>query len=127
MLVHSTGDTIVTITSYQCKQSKSVNILSTLHKDFVIPENNNPKREPETVLFYNQTKVGVDVLDQMSKLYSVKAASRRWPVHIFYNVIDMVLINSYVIYKAVCKSIISRKVYVKKYVKSSLVMVLRSR
>ena len=30
--VHSTGDTTATITSYQCKQSKSVNILSILHK-----------------------------------------------------------------------------------------------
>ena len=94
MAVHSTGDIIATITSYQCKQSKSVNILSTLHKDVVIPEHNNPKCKPETVLFYNQTKVGVNVLDQMSRLYSVKAASRRWPVHIFYNIIDMALINS---------------------------------
>ena len=77
MLVHSTGDTTVIITYYQCKQSKSVNILSTLHKDVVIPKHNNPKRKRVIVLFYNQTKVGADVLDQMCKLYSVKAASRR--------------------------------------------------
>ena len=44
---------------------------------FVIPEHNNPKRKPETVLFYNRTKIDMDVLDQMSRLYSVKAASRR--------------------------------------------------
>ena len=37
MVAHSTGDTTVTITSYQCKQSKSVNILNTLHKDIVMP------------------------------------------------------------------------------------------
>ena len=32
MAVHSAGDTTATITSYQCKQPKSLNILSTLHK-----------------------------------------------------------------------------------------------
>ena len=32
MAVYSTGDTTVIITSYHCKQPKSLNILSTLHK-----------------------------------------------------------------------------------------------
>ena len=113
-LVHSIGDTAATITFYQCKQSKSVHILSTLHKDVVISDNNNPKRKPEIVLFYTQTKVGVNVLYQMSRLYSVKAASRRWPVLIFYNVIYMALINSWVIYKSVCKSSISCRAYIQK-------------
>ena len=55
-------DTTATITSYQCKKSNSVNILSTVHKNVVIPEHNNTKLKPETVLFYNQTKVDMDVL-----------------------------------------------------------------
>ena len=66
------------------------------------------------MLFHKQTKVGVDVLDQISRLYSVKAASRRWPVHIFYNIIDMALINSWVIYKVVCKSNFSHRAYIQK-------------
>ena len=103
-----------TITSYQCKQSKSINILGTLHKKVAFREHNNPKRKAETVLFHYQTEVGVDVLDQMSRLYLMKAASRRWPVHIFYKVIDMALINSWVIYKAVCKSNISHRAYIQK-------------
>ena len=44
----------------------------------------------------------------------MKAASRRWAVHIFYNVIDMALINNWVIYKAVCKSHISPRAYIQK-------------
>ena len=63
MAVHSRGDTAAAITSYQCKHLKSVTILSFIHKNVVILEHNNPKRKPETVLFYNQTKVGVDVLN----------------------------------------------------------------
>ena len=117
MVVHSTGDTTATITSHQCKQSKSVNILSTLNKGFVILVLDRRKRKTEAVLFYNQMKVGVDVLDQISTLYSVKAASKRWIVHVFYNVINMALINSWVIYKALCKSNISRRAYIEKVCK----------
>ena len=104
----------VTITKYQCKKSKSVNILSSLHPNVAIPSENNPKKKPETVLFCNETKVGVDVLDQMSRCYSVKAGSRRWPIHVFYNVIDMALINSWIIYKHVCNSSISRRMFIQR-------------
>ena len=67
----------VTITTYQCKKSKSVNVLSSLHPNVAIPSEDNPKKKSEIVLFYNKTKVGVDVLDQMSRCYSAKAGSRR--------------------------------------------------
>ena len=76
-----------------------------------MPEESNPKRKPETVLFYNKTKVAVDVLDQMARLYSCKAASRRWPMHVFYNVLDMSLINARIVYKEVCQSSISRRCF----------------
>ena len=97
----------VTITKYQCKKSKSVNILSSLHPNVAISSENNPKKTRNST-FYNETKMGVDVLDQMSRCYSVKAGSRRWPTHVFYYVIDMALINSWIIYKHVCNSSISR-------------------
>ena len=51
----------------------------------------------------------MDLYDQMTTLYSVKAASRRWPLHVFYNVVDMALINSWILYKQVCQSSISRR------------------
>ena len=41
------------------------------------------KSNPETVKFYNSTKFGVDVLDQMARRYTVNAAPRRWPVQFF--------------------------------------------
>ena len=104
----------VTITKYQCKKSKSVNILSSLHRNVAIPSENNPKKKLETVLFYNETKVAVDVLDQMSRCYSVKVGSRRWPIHVFYNVIDMALINSWIIYKHVCNSSIRRRIFIQR-------------
>ena len=73
-----------------------------------------PKKNPKQYFFYNETKVGVDVLDQMSRCYSVKAGSRHWPIHVFYNVIDMALINSWIIYKHVCNSNISRRMFIQR-------------
>ena len=67
----------VIITKYQCKKSKPVNILSSLHSNVAISSENNPKKKPETVLFYNEIKMGIDILDQMSGCYSVKTGSRR--------------------------------------------------
>ena len=58
--------------------------------------------------------MGVDVLDQMSICYSVKAGSRRWPIHVFHNVIDMALVNNWIIYKHVCNSSISRRMFIQR-------------
>ena len=69
------ADTTVTIPKYQRKKSKSVKILSSLHPNVAIPSENNHPKKPKTILFYNETKLGVDVLDQMSRCSSVKAGS----------------------------------------------------
>lgn len=92
-------DTGATLTVYQGKKKKNVMILSTLHPSINIE--NNEKKTPETVRFYNQTKYGVDIIDQMARKYSVKAPSRRWPVHTFYNLLDLAAINAWIIYKEV--------------------------
>ena len=63
-LFTSTQTTIVILTSYQCKKQKLIVIMSTLHLDVEIPLHNNLEKKPETVLFYNKTKAGVDVIDQ---------------------------------------------------------------
>jgi len=99
-----TLSTSVTLTWYQYKKAKPVIILSTLHPDIEVSSENNTKKKPETVLFYNKTKAGVNVVDQMARKYYVKAASRRWSAHVFYNVIDLAIINSWVLYKKTCRS-----------------------
>ena len=90
--------------------------MSTLHFDVEIPSDNNSKKKPETVLFYNKTKAGLDVIDQMTRKYFVKAASRRWPIHVFYNVIDLALINSWILFRDICKSSVSRRKFAQRVV-----------
>jgi len=110
----TTSSTSFTLTCYQCQKAKPVIIPSTLHPDLEVSSENNTKKKPETVLFYNKTKAGVNVVDQIARKYSVKAASRRWPVHVFCNVIDLAIINSWVLYEKTCRSRISRREYMQR-------------
>ena len=67
------------LTAYKCKKNKSVTLLSTLHRSI---EYAGDKRKPSTISDYNNTKYGVDVVDQMTRMYTCKVALRRWPVQI---------------------------------------------
>ncbi|CAK9827595.1 hypothetical protein ANTRET_LOCUS5276 [Anthophora retusa] len=96
-----------TLTMYKSKANKKVLLLSSKHRNVRIAK--NEKRVPETISFYNNTKYGVDILDQMARKYSTKAGSRRWPVHVFYNILDLAAINAWVIYKDVTQVQMSRK------------------
>ena len=86
-----------TLTVYQRKVNKNVLLLSTLHSTIDIETNR--KKLPETVQFYNKTKCGVDILDQMACRYSTREATRRWPVHVFYNKLVLAAINAWIIYR----------------------------
>ena len=69
------------LTVYQAKTTINVLLLSTMHSTVDIDD--DQKSKPETVNFYNSTKLGVDVVNQMARKYTVNAASRRWPVQFF--------------------------------------------
>lgn len=99
-----------TLTVYQGKPTKNVLLLSTIHRDVTIGE--GMKKIPETIKYYNSTKFGVDVLDQMARFYSTKAGSRRWPVQVFYNVLDLACINAIILYREVTGLKISRREFI---------------
>jgi hypothetical protein len=86
-----------TLTSYGCKPSKNVVILSSMHSSVTV--SSDQKKKPETIQFYNGTKYGVDAVDQMSRKFTVKAGSRRWLVQVFYNMLDMATINAWILFK----------------------------
>ena len=43
----------------------------------------------------------------MDTKYSVTASSKRWPIHVFYDAIDLTLINSCILFRDICKSGVS--------------------
>ena len=95
------------LTVYQAKQNKSVLILSTLHRGAA--REGDGKKKPEAVLYYNCNKCGVDMLDYMCREMSTKAACRRWPLAVFFNVLDLAGVNAWIIYKTKTGSKISRR------------------
>ncbi|XP_035227567.1 uncharacterized protein LOC118199819 [Stegodyphus dumicola] len=65
------------------------------------------------ITFYNLTKGGVDTVDEMCGTYSVSRKSCRWPLTIFFGLLNITGINSYTIYKFNSANNLSRRNYLK--------------
>lgn len=85
-----------TLVSYVPKKNKAVILLSTMHHtDDIVVEKN---RKPEIIEFYNETKVGVDALDQMIHAYMSIRRIRRWPMTYFFNLLDLAGVAAFVVW-----------------------------
>ncbi|KAJ8887860.1 hypothetical protein PR048_014078, partial [Dryococelus australis] len=82
------------LTSYQGKVTKNVLVLNTIHTGVDIDQQ-TVKKVPETIKFYNGTTYGGDVVDQMARKYTMRAMGYRWPVNVFYNILDLACINAH--------------------------------
>jgi hypothetical protein len=87
-----------TIVSYVPKKKKVVLLASTMHHDG--KKDSGEQKKPEMILDYNQSKCGVDVVDELCGTYSVSRVTKRWPLVIFYGLLNVGGINSYVIVKS---------------------------
>ena len=81
------------IASYCPKTNRVVNMLSTMHSQPEIKSTSDQKTS--IFLFHNKTKGGVDTLDKMLRSYFIKHVTRRWPLVLFYNIIDVSTINAF--------------------------------
>lgn len=84
--------------SYVPKKNRSVSLLSTYHNKIEFEE--NEKQKPSIISFYNKTKFGVDLMDQMVGTYRCKRKVNRWPMALFCNLLDVSACNAYIIYTA---------------------------
>ncbi|KAH9638302.1 hypothetical protein HF086_007405 [Spodoptera exigua] len=71
-----------------------------MHNDAAIDADTGDKRKPEIISYYNRTKNGVDLVDKMYSLYDVSRNSKRWPVTVFYNLINLSAVNALCIHSA---------------------------
>lgn len=67
-----------------------------MHSDATVMEEG--KKKPEIVMYYNKTKAGVDTMDQMARTYTCKRQTRRWPLTLFFNLLDVAAINAYILF-----------------------------
>jgi hypothetical protein len=101
------NDSHMLLVKYQCKSNKSVFLLSTMHANPSV--DTTPKRKPDVIHYYNHNKCGVDCADSMLRLYSSRCATRRWPVAVWENLLDIAVLNSWVCFKEASGFNISRK------------------
>ena len=85
----------ITLVSYIPKRKKNVLLVSTLHHDDKISQLTG---KPEMIMDYNDTKGGVDTLDKMCAAYDCARNTRRWPMVIFYSMLNIAGVNSMVLY-----------------------------
>lgn len=88
----------ITIVSYVPKKYKNVVLASSMHHTDDIDESSGDKCKPEIITFYNSTKGGVDTVDELCATYNVARNTRRWPMVIFYALMNVAGINSQIIY-----------------------------
>ncbi|XP_072395073.1 uncharacterized protein [Diabrotica undecimpunctata] len=85
--------------SYIPKKGKHVIAVSTVHRDDRIDEDTGDQKKPEIITVYNSTKSGVDVVDKMITSYNVSRNTKRWPMVVVYNLLNLAAINEFKIYK----------------------------
>ena len=61
----------LTMVSYGPEKNKAMILLSTMHHELSIDEEDHKKR-PENTKFYNKVKIGADLVDQMVGTYTCR-------------------------------------------------------
>ena len=89
----------LSLVSFVPQKNKSVVLLSSMHHDNKIDIETG---KPDMIITYNETKGAVDTVDQLCHKYSVKRGTRRWPLCVFFDILDICGINAMVIWK--CKN-----------------------
>ena len=106
--VHVYKDEAVML-SYKPKAGRNVILLSSMDSGrmgTVDAETN----KPSIVLYYNSTKGGVYNFDKLAVTYSVKRKTRRWPMCIFSNIVDISAVNAFVIWKSLNSQLVRKQI-----------------
>lgn len=94
------------------RKNKNVILVSSVHDQGVINTDSGDQNKPEIITFYNSTKGGVDVVDELKGEYSVSRVSCYiWPLTKFFSLMNIVGINSQIIYRENTGNVITRRNY----------------
>lgn len=89
-----------TMVSYVPKKNKAVVCISTMHHDGAIDPSTGDEKKPAIITTYNETKYGVDILDKMCRQYDVARNTKRWPLVLFFHIMNVAGVNALNIYRA---------------------------
>ncbi|XP_070993089.1 uncharacterized protein [Oncorhynchus clarkii lewisi] len=80
-------------------RKKNVLLMTTLHRDAAVSTREDKK--PNAVLDYNTNKGGVDNLEKVAGTYSCNRLTARWPVVVFFNILDVSAFKAFVVWMEV--------------------------
>ncbi|KAK3776973.1 hypothetical protein RRG08_022767 [Elysia crispata] len=87
------------LVAYKSKDKKRVVFMITMHHSADVDQEG--KKKPDMVKYYNETKGGVDIFDYVCHSFSCNRKTRRWQMVLFYNLLDTATVASHIIYKEV--------------------------
>lgn len=67
-----------------------------MHNDDTV--DSDDKNKPKIISYYNSRKLGFDNLDYLFGLYTCKRNAHRWPMTVFFNIIETAAVAAYVIW-----------------------------
>ena len=86
----------IVLVSHIPKRNKNVILLSSSHSGEEVAENN----KPALIFDYNKGKGGVDQLDQNIDEFTCRRKTVRWPLVVFYNILDVAAFNAFLLMKS---------------------------
>lgn len=95
------------ITATKWMDNKQVSFMSNYHDPSIFEKTTRKNKDgskssvncPSVVVDYNAKMMGVDLFDQLRERYAIGRRSRKWWHRIFDYLIDMCIVNSFVMYK----------------------------
>lgn len=103
----------IDITNVLWKDNKSVHLVSSFlginPEEYVSRFDRKLKEKvrikcPAIIKQYNRHMGGVDLLDSLIGRYKISMRSRKWYMRLFYHLIDVTIINAWLLYKKSCNS-----------------------
>ena len=73
-----------------------------MHRDAAVDAET---KKPQIIQFYNSTKGGVDTVDQYCGSYSVSRRTRRWPLCVFFHLVNIAGVNGQILFNKTRKSV----------------------
>ena len=82
---------------WSTKAKKNVVLISAMHHDATVDPTAR-KKKTDIVRFYNSTKGAVDALDKMAHTFTTKRVTRRWPMSMWFNTLDLSTVAARIIW-----------------------------
>lgn len=95
-----------TMVSYVGKKGKATILVSSMHSG---ASTDPDTQKPDIIMYYNRNKGGVDTIDEKCAKSSSSRRTCRWPLAIFFRILDISIVNSYILHQCYTRNSVIRE------------------